>query len=98
MREDLKRIIKAHLNEKQGQNYVEPLRDEMGAYPFYNEQEQTYTDLTQQDSQHGGGDPQKNDKMFVYPEQGTSQPDWAAGDFQNPYHEEIFHKELWRTP
>lgn len=98
MREDVKRILTAYFKEKKGLNYTDPLRNDMERYPFYNDQEQSYTDLTHLNSPYGGPDPQKYDKMFVYPETETTNPDWAGGNFLSPYQEDIFHKELWRTP
>jgi len=98
MQEKIKRILFAYLEEKSGSNYVSPMRKEMPNYPFYQEQEKTYTDLVPLDSVHGIPTPDKNDKMFVYPEQETTNPDWAGGNFLSPYDEQIFHKEIWRTP
>lgn len=69
-------------------NYVEPLRQDMEQYPYYNEQEQTYTDMSQMDSQHGnGGTPDYYDlymKMNVHPTQEVTNPDWADGNFTAP--------------
>ena len=102
MKESLKKIILAYLSEKRAQsNYVKPLRQDMPNYPFYNEQEKTYTDLSQLDSQHGVPTTDVFDKMFIYPENHPEQwtnVDWGGGNFSAPYDEEIFHKELWRTP
>lgn len=100
MNEKIKNIILAYLKEKKGSNYVEPLRNQMPNYPFYNEQEQTYTDLTQLDSQHGTSTQDKWDKQFIYPEQemenNIKTPDWGGGNFLAPYHNEILH-EIYRT-
>lgn len=73
---------------KTSSNYVTPLRQDMEQHPYYNEQEQTYTDLSQMDSQHGGnGQTNYYDlymKMMVNPTQEVTNPDWGDGNFTAP--------------
>lgn len=91
-------------------NYVVPLRQDMEQYPYYNEQEQTYTDLSQLDSVHGGsygnegpnsgGEPNYYDlymKMNVSPTQEVTNPDWGDGNFCAPKENQI-QREFNRTP
>lgn len=98
MTENLKRIVFAYLQNKQAEGgYVEPLRNDMEQYPFHNDQEQSYTDLSQLDSVHGGPTTDLFDKMFMYPEQETCNPDWGGGNFLSPYSNNIVH-DMWQTP
>lgn len=86
---------------KDGSNYVKPLRQDMEQFPYYSEQEQTYTDLSQLDSVHGGSaEPNYYDlymKMQVHPTQEVTNPDWAGGNFCAP-NENSIQREFNRTP
>ena len=89
-------------NSKLGANFTTPLRQDMEQYPFYNDHEQTYTDLTQLDSQHGNSDGQTNYydlymKMLVDPTQEVTNPEWADGNFTSPKQNEI-QRDFNRTP
>jgi len=52
MNDTITRIVKAYLNEKKGSNYVKPLLTDSESLPYYHDQEQTYTDLSQLDTTH----------------------------------------------
>jgi len=98
MNDKLKRIIEAHLQEKKGSNYVRPLLTDSEALPYYHDQEQSYTDLTQMDTTHSPETPQElNQKMMVLPDNSTYNPDWGDGNFLSPYENEI-QQEFNRTP
>ena len=85
MKDKIKRIIKAHLVEKKGSNYVKPLLTDSESLPYYHDQEQTYTDLTQLDTTHGPSTLEEmNQKRYVLPDESTYNPDWADGDFSSP--------------
>lgn len=85
MNDKIKRIIKAHLVEKKGSNYVRPLLTDSESLPYYHDQEQTYTDLTQMDTTHGPSTLEEmNQKRHVLPDESTYNPDWADGDFSSP--------------
>jgi len=86
-------------NHKNSSNYVDPLRKEMDQYPFYNEQEQTYTDLSQLDSVHGGEENYYDHymKMLVGPTQEVTNPEWADGNFLAPNVNQI-QRDFNRTP
>lgn len=93
MSDRINKVVQAYMAE-----YFDPLNKLMypdGQMPYYPEQEKTYTDLTQLDSQHG--DMTFNERYkFVYPGEWTN-PDWAGGDFQNPYVNDVF-KNINQTP
>jgi len=87
---------------KESSNYVSPMRNDMEQMPFYNEQEQSYTDLSQLDSQHGTGDGNTNYydlymKMNVHPTQEVTNPDWGGGNMLSPKENPI-QKDFNRTP
>jgi len=90
-------------SDKVGSNYVTPFRKDMEQYPYYSEQEQTYTDLSQLDSVHGGNDNGTTNyydlyqKMMVYPTQEVTNPDWADGNFLSPHVNEI-QRNFNQTP
>ena len=97
MENKIKRIIEAHLKNKKGSNYVKPLLTDSEALPYYHDQEQTYTDLTQMDTTHGPStQKEKNIKRYVLPDDNIYNPDWADGNFQAPYQNEI-QQEFNRT-
>jgi len=98
----VKRIIEAYLsNKKEGTNYVKPLlQDSDTTVPLHRDQEQSYTDLSQMDSTHGGPKTEQDlyDKMFVYKQDTEwTNPDWAGGDFQAPYENEL-QQQFNKTP
>lgn len=98
MNSRVKKVIMAHLKEKEGASYTEPLRKQMPNFPYYNEQEQSYTDLSQMDSQHGTmTDKERYEKMLVHPDSEWQNVDWGGGDYQAPYKNEIVD-EMFRTP
>jgi len=85
MNDKIKRIIESHLKEKKGSNYVKPLLTDSESLPYYHDQEQTYTDLTQMQTTHGPSTQQeKNEKMYVLPGEDTYNPDWGDGNFLSP--------------
>jgi len=85
MDDKIKRIIESHLKEKKGSNYVRPLLTDSESLPYYHDQEQTYTDLTQMDTTHGPSTLEEtNQKSYVLPDESTYNPDWADGDFSSP--------------
>ncbi len=85
MNDKIKRIIEAHLSEKEGSNYVRPLLTDSEALPYYHDQEQTYTDLTQLDTTHGPANQKEIDqKRYVLPDDSRYNPDWADGNFLSP--------------
>jgi len=85
MNDKLKRIIEAHLKERKGSNYVKPLLTDSEALPYYHDQEQTYTDLSQLDTTHGPSNTvEQYQKMYVLPGDETYNPDWADGNFLAP--------------
>jgi len=76
-------------------SYFDSVNQEMypdGQKQYYQEQEQTYTDLSQLDSQHSENTFKERNK-FVYPEQEWTNPFWAEGDFQNGYKSDFFNFE-----
>jgi len=82
MQRPVYRIIKAFYN-----NYCEPLNQMMypdRQIPYYPEQEETYTDLSQLDSEHGGLT-MKERYPFNYPPTVWNNPSWADGDLRSPY-------------
>ena len=85
------KIIEAYYS-----NYVEPLNRSMypdGQKQYYPDQEQSYTDLSQLDSQHGGLT-FKERYPFCYPDTTDwTNPTWADGDFQSPYKSEFLNYE-----
>ena len=88
MQKKIKRIIDAYYEQ-----YVVPLEQEMypyGQVPYYPEQETTYTDLSQLDSEHGGLTFQERYPLN-YPETGWNNPSWAVGDFRSPYETNFMH-------
>jgi hypothetical protein len=85
MNDKIRRIIKAHLEAKKGSNYVRPLLTDSESLPYYQEQEQTYTDLSQMDSTHGPSTQNELDqKRYVLPDDSTYNPDWGDGNFLSP--------------
>jgi len=85
MKDKIKRIIESHLKEKKGSNYVKPLLTDSESLPYYHDQEQTYTDLTQMQTTHGPSTQQeKNEKRYVLPGEDTYNPDWGDGNFLSP--------------
>ena len=85
MNDKINRIIQAHLKEKKGSNYVKPLLTDSESLPYYHDQEQTYTDLTQMDTTHSPSTRHELDqKRYVLPDNSTYNPDWGDGNFQSP--------------
>jgi len=85
MKDKINRIIESHLKEKQASNYVKPLLTDSESLPYYHDQEQTYTDLTQMDTTHGPSTQQEIDqKRYVLPDESTYNPDWGDGNYQSP--------------
>lgn len=86
---------------KTSSTFTPPLRQDMEQYPFYNDHEQTYTDLTQLNSPHGdNGQTNYYDlymKMMVHPTQEVTNPDWADGNYTAPKENEI-QRDFNKTP
>ena len=98
MNDRIKRIIESHLNDKKGSNYVRPLLTDSESLPYYHDQEQTYTDLTQLETTHGPSTQQEKDqKRYVLPDESTYNPDWADGDYRSPYVNDI-QRDFNKTP
>lgn len=98
MNDKLKRIIEAHLKDKKGSNYVRPLLTDSEALPYYHDQEQSYTDLTQMETTHGPSTQQEVDqKRYVFPGDDTYNPDWGDGNFLAPHVNEI-QRDFNKTP
>jgi len=92
MNDRVKRVLEAYMG-----GYTEPLKKRM--YPdmqqqTYPDQEQSYTDLKNLDTQHGGLTHKERYK-FEYPGEWTN-PDWAGGNFLAPYEEKII--DPFKTP
>ena len=98
MNDKLKRIIEAHLKDKKGSNYVRPLLTDSEALPYYHDQEQSYTDLSQMDTTHSPSTQQEVDqKRYVFPGDDTYNPDWGDGNFLAPHVNEI-QRDFNKTP
>lgn len=98
MNDKINRIIEAHLQDKEGSNYVKPLLTDSESLPYYHDQEQTYTDLTQTDSTHGPATQNEIDqKRYVFPDNSTYNPDWGDGNFLSPYKNDI-QENFNKTP
>ena len=98
MKDKIKRIIESHLKDKKGSNYVKPLLTDSEALPYYHDQEQTYTDLTQLDSTHGPSNiDELNQKRYVFPGEDTYNPDWGDGNFLAPNVNQI-QRDFNKTP
>lgn len=98
MNDKINRIIEAHLKGKEGSNYVKPLLTDSESLPYYHDQEQSYTDLTQMDTTHSPSTQNEIDqKRYVFPDNNTYNPDWGDGNFLSPYTNDI-QRNFNKTP
>ena len=89
----VERILSAFISP-----YVSPILKQVypeGQQPYYPDSEQTYTDLSQLDSEHSENTFQERNRL-VYPDQWEN-PSWADGNFLSPY-SDSFVQDMNQTP